>query len=48
MAVNKSTNIEIEVETFVPDEVRRELTPNVVNNSITAEDGTSVLDGTKL
>lgn len=39
MAVNKSTNIEIENETFVADEVL-ELSPSILNNSITAEDGT--------
>ncbi|KAG4065299.1 hypothetical protein HA402_012741 [Bradysia odoriphaga] len=44
MAVNKSANIEIEVETFVADEIHRELTSSELNNSINAEhDGVDVV-----
>lgn len=43
MAVNKSTNIEIENETFVADEIHH-LSPSALNNSITtAEDGMKCL-----
>lgn len=41
MAVNKSTNIEVEVESCVANDVavHHELTSSVVNNSINAEGG---------
>lgn len=38
MAVNNSTNIEIENETFVADEVI-ELSPSILNISTNVEDG---------